>query len=122
MSRPRIAWGEVTLDCLDATRVAEFWSELLGVRATPQDNGLFQLGPMVQGGPVLNVQPVPEKKTAKARMHLDVWTDDLDAAVALVQELGGSDTGEHHTSAEGRWFVMADPEGNEFCLVALKPG
>jgi predicted enzyme related to lactoylglutathione lyase len=68
---------------------------------------------------VINFQPVPEEKVGKTRMHLDIWVDDLDAAISLVQQLGGKNTGEVHKNAEWMVVVMADPEGNEFCLVAL---
>jgi predicted enzyme related to lactoylglutathione lyase len=67
----------------------------------------------------INIQPVPEPKVGKARVHLDIWVDDLDAAIALVEGLGGAHTGEVHTGPEGVDVVMTDPEGIEFCLVAL---
>jgi predicted enzyme related to lactoylglutathione lyase len=70
---------------------------------------------------VINIQPVPEDKVGKARVHLDVWVDDLDAAVSYVEQLGGSHTGEVHREPEGIDVVMTDPEGTEFCLVALPP-
>jgi predicted enzyme related to lactoylglutathione lyase len=119
MSRPHIEWGEVTIDCGDAERVAAFWSKLFDRPAIPQSDGRFQLGPTVPGGPVINFQPVPEEKTGKARVHLDLWVDDFDLAISLVEQLGGTSTGEVHTHPQGRWAVMADPEGTEFCLVAL---
>jgi predicted enzyme related to lactoylglutathione lyase len=122
MNRAETAWGEVTMDCRDAGRVAAFWSQLLDQPALAQSDGLFQLGPTVRGGPVINFQPVPEEKVGKTRMHLDIWVDDLDAAVSLVEQLGGKKTGEVHTNTEGTWGVMADPEGTEFCLVALATG
>ncbi len=84
------------------------------------NNAGFSLGGPV-GGPVINIQPVPEEKVGKARVHLDLWVDDLAAAVARVQELGGRRTGEMHTEREGTGAVMTDPEGTEFCLVALPP-
>lgn len=117
--RPRVAWAEVTIDCRDPERVAKFWSGLLDAPATGGDGGWFHLGPVVRGGPVINFQPVPEEKVGKTRTHLDLWVDDLEAAVSLVEQLGGKDTGELHVSAEGTDAVMADPEGNELCLVAL---
>jgi predicted enzyme related to lactoylglutathione lyase len=117
---PTVAWGEVTIDCRDPERVAAFWSELLDTSARPQSDGWFQLGPIVQGGPVLNIQPVPEEKVGKARVHLDLWVDDLEAAVSLVEQLGGRHTGEVHTVPEGTDVVMADPEGTEFCVFALR--
>jgi predicted enzyme related to lactoylglutathione lyase len=55
-------------------------------------------------------------------VHLDIWVDDLDAAISRVEQLGGAHTGEVHTAPEGTDVVMIDPEGTEFCLVALPAG
>jgi predicted enzyme related to lactoylglutathione lyase len=110
----------VTIDCCDTVRAAAFWSEMLGLPARTQElEGWFQLGPAVSGGPVLNIQPVPDKKVGKARVHLDFWVDDLPGAVALVERLGGKRLDELQ---HGPWTnaVMADPEGIEFCLVAQR--
>jgi hypothetical protein len=65
---------------------------------------------------VINIQPVGEAKVGKSRLHLDLWVNDLPAAVALVEHLGGRALDEH---AYDEWLirVMADPEGIEFCLV-----
>jgi predicted enzyme related to lactoylglutathione lyase len=76
---------------------------------------------VVSGGPVINFQPVPEHKAGKTRVHLDLWPDDLDAAVAVAEQLGGRRLGEMGADPDGMGFVMANPEGNEFCLVALPP-
>jgi predicted enzyme related to lactoylglutathione lyase len=66
---------------------------------------------------VLNCQPVPESTAGKTRAHLAVRPDDLAGAVRRGQDLGGRHTDETHTYDEGTVAVMADPEGNEFCLV-----
>jgi predicted enzyme related to lactoylglutathione lyase len=122
MRRPSVAWGEVTIDCLETKRVAAFWGALLDVPLQSHSQAAwFRVGPLVSGGPVINFQPVPERKVGKTRIHLDLWTDDLDAAVALAEHLGGRRVGEMGEDPEGVGFVMADPEGNEFCLVALPP-
>lgn len=71
------------------------------------------------GGPRINFQPVPEPTPGKARVHLDFQVRDLDAAIARVEELGGSFTGERHDYDVGVVVVMADPEGTEFCLSHL---
>jgi predicted enzyme related to lactoylglutathione lyase len=115
----QVAWGEVTVDCYDTEPVARFWGELLGASVTSQSDGWFRLGPLVAGGPVINFQPVPEPKVGKARLHLDVWVDDLDAGVAFAQELGATALRDAVTEPEGTGVVMADPGGNEFCLIAL---
>jgi predicted enzyme related to lactoylglutathione lyase len=121
MRRPSVAWGEITIDCLETKRVAAFWGALLDMPLQSHSQAAwFRVGPLVSGGPVINFQPVPERKVGKTRIHLDLWTDDLDAAVALAEHLGGRRVGEMGEDPEGVGFVMADPEGNEFCLVALR--
>jgi predicted enzyme related to lactoylglutathione lyase len=66
---------------------------------------------------VITFQPVPEEKSGKTHIHVDVWVADLGAAVGLVEQLGGSSLGERHHYDEGTVVVRSDPEGNEFCLV-----
>jgi predicted enzyme related to lactoylglutathione lyase len=107
------------VDCVDPPRVSEFWGRLLGVPVrTTGLPGWLRIGPTASGGPAITFQPVPEEKTGKARIHLDVWVDQLDAAIVLVGELGGgASSGEIHRYDEGTVVVMSDIEGNEFCLV-----
>jgi len=115
----RARWAAVTVDCVDPRRVADFWGRLLGTPTRPVDGlpGWLRLGPTVAGGPVITFQPVPEEKAGKTRIHLDLWVDDLDAAMGTVAALGGRHSGETHRYDEGTVAVMADAEGNEFCLV-----
>jgi predicted enzyme related to lactoylglutathione lyase len=114
---PRFTLHEITMDCLDAELVATFWSRLLGAELREPLPGWKRLGPLTDGGPVLNFQPVPEPKVGKSRMHLDLLTDDLTGAIRRVVELGGRELAERHVYEEGTVSVMADPEGHEFCLV-----
>jgi predicted enzyme related to lactoylglutathione lyase len=108
---------EITVDCVDVEAVATFWAAVLGTELREPLPGWRRLGPMTEGGPVLNFQPVPEPKQGKNRMHLDLRTDDIDDAVLTVTRLGGRHAGERHDYDEGVVLVMTDPEGNEFCLV-----
>ncbi len=80
--------------------------------------GWLRLGPSTEARPLLNFQPVPEPKQEKSRVHLDLLTDDLDAAIVRIMALSGSSAGERHEYDEGTVVVMADPEGTEFCVVA----
>jgi predicted enzyme related to lactoylglutathione lyase len=115
---PSAAWATVTVDCVEPQRVSEFWGRLLDVPVrTIGLPGWFRIGPTAPGGPAITFQPVPEEKVGKARIHLDVWVDDLDAAIILVGDLGGTSTDETHLYDEGTVVVMSDVEGNEFCLV-----
>jgi predicted enzyme related to lactoylglutathione lyase len=113
---------EITIDCLSPALVGGFWSALLDapLRDEPLP-GWLRLGPLTEDGPLINFQPVPEGKQGKNRLHLDVLTDDLPAAIARVQALGGEDRAEKHVYDVGTVVVMADPEGNELCLVAGNP-
>lgn len=109
----------ITIDCLDPHLVARFWAGLLGSEPQASLPGWYQLGEL--GDPRINFQPVPEKKTVKARIHLDLTVDNIDRAVEATVQAGGRATGERHEYAEGIVVVMADPEGNEFCLVEYFP-
>ncbi len=66
----------------------------------------------------LSFQRVPEDKVVKNRIHLDIFTDDLAGAIARLVELGARDLGDDERSEYGfTWRLLADPEGNEFCIV-----
>ena len=107
----------VGIDVADVDRSAQFWIALLGVRVAKRaDNYLFFER---QGdGPALYVQKVPEKKTAKTRVHLDIAVGNLDTAVARAVAIGAKKV---QSFAEGEMghVVMEDPDGNEFCLTHL---
>lgn len=124
MSTSAVAWAGVTIDSAAPDRLAAFWSALLGVPSRPAGpgrEGWYRLGPTVAGGPVLNFQPVGEAKAGKVRIHLDLWCDDLDAAVRRVGELGGrAPRGYEAVPGRGTIAVVADPEGHEFCLISAE--
>jgi predicted enzyme related to lactoylglutathione lyase len=113
-----VAWAEVTIDCQDPQTLAAFWSELLAVElGRPAFPGWARTRSTVPGGPFLNFQPVAEPKVGKSRLHLDVWTDDLQATAEWVCQHGGAYTGEVHADKAWTVAVMTDPEGTEFCIV-----
>ena len=107
----------ITIDCQDVEAVAAFWAALFDSDLRESLPGWRRLGPLTPGGPVLTFQPVSEAKHGKARLHLDLQVDDLQAAVTLVERLGGRSLNEMHEYDEGTVAVLADVEGNEFCLV-----
>lgn len=120
MHRGTFALSGITIDCIDPVVVAEFWSRLFDVETRTDADlpGWLRFGPVVPGGPHMNFQPVPEPKAAKARIHLDLWVDNLATATEFVRHLGGTGPSATHTYDAGIVAVVADPEGNEFCLVA----
>jgi predicted enzyme related to lactoylglutathione lyase len=110
----------ITIDCLEPLRLARFWAAMFGTElesAVGEGPAYVDLLPL-PGVPILRFQRVPEPKVVKNRVHLDVAVEDLDDARARVEALGGrAISREVVAEYTYRWLVMADPEGNEFCLV-----
>ena len=108
------------VDCNDARRVGEFWAQLLGMplEADQGDATEFWIDFGVEGRDLLFVT-VPEPKAVKNRLHIDLRPDDQQAEVARALTLGARrvDIGQ----GEQTWVVLADPEGNEFCILRALP-
>lgn len=113
-------WSGVTVDCRDPLRLSKFWGSLLNIPATSEhgdDPNWATLGSRSGTSPRLTFQRVPEPKTGKIRIHLDVQVDDIDSGRHEVEILGGRWSGIRHDYDEGVVLIMLDPEGHEFCLV-----
>jgi hypothetical protein len=114
---------DVCVDCADPWSLSHWWAEVLGYRVRshteadlddlrargidrPEDDPYIALDPVDGSGPRVWFNRVPEPKTVKNRVHVDVYgdVDDLLARGAKLVE------------QQSRWTVMADPEGNEFCV------
>jgi predicted enzyme related to lactoylglutathione lyase len=109
------------LDAVDPTRVADFWCEVLGwqVLATDEDVGLVEIGPADGRWPGIDIMRVPEPKTGKNRLHLDLRADGSTTAEERPRLLAlGATRTEVGQPDDVSWVVLADPEGNEFCLLA----
>jgi hypothetical protein len=108
---------EICIDVVDPRRVAGFWCELLGyVPEGDLDARWVHLEPPEDAEiPVLNLQRVPEHKEIKNRLHLDVYVDDTEEWIAQAVELGASRL-RLNDDANDWYQVMADVEGNEFCI------
>ena len=115
MSIPHARVGAVMIDCHDPDTLFEFWSEITGVEVAQRfPNYIF--GSKIPGNHIrLAFQKVPEDKEVKNRLHLDLTHEDPEALIDRVIELGGSRL-EDHEVAGFHWTVLADPEGNEFCV------
>ena len=107
--------GMVTIDSVDAVALAEFWTAALGVAITERvgDEYLI-LGDRAHGVRVA-LQRVAEQRTGKNRVHLDFGTDDRPAEVARLVGLGARELAVHELPGLS-WSVLADPQGNEFCV------
>lgn len=107
----------LVLDCRDPERLAEFWAGALGYqRVGAAGNYILLLAPE-SGLPKLLLQQVPEDKAVKNRMHLDIELPDIETEAARLEELGATRLQPGTQSEHGStWVLMADPEGNEFCV------
>ena len=106
---------EVCIDSCDPGLLATFWSTLLGYRVEGDANGRWVHLEPPSGLPVLNLQLVPEAKAGKNRLHFDLYVERPEDWIARSEALGASRVRLHDDPTD--WFqVMADPEGNEFCI------
>jgi len=120
-----LRWQCVCIDSLDPRGTADFWEAALGWRRTLDHQDEVVLEPPV-GSPEDGVSPdllflrVPEGKAVKNRLHLDLRPGDQAAEVARLEALGARriDVGQLDPS----WVVLADPEGNELCVLRALEG
>ncbi|MGH2774325.1 MAG: VOC family protein [Actinomycetota bacterium] len=108
----------VTLDAADPHRLAEFWSELLGYKVVYDDDDEVAIEKPDESGPAVLFLKAPDVKAGKNRMHFDLNPDEQAAEVERALSLGAT----HVEIGQGRdpdvtWKVLADPEGNEFCIL-----
>lgn len=111
----------VTLDCAEPMALARFWQQVAG--GAIDDRTLNDDWVNLRDVPVighLGFQRVAEGKWVKNRVHLDLEVDDIDSAVRRLGELGAEPLGDTVDEGTGWLRVMADPEGNEFCLIVRR--
>lgn len=110
----------ITFDCADALKLATFWAQLAGWHVYTDGDPEVFVAPSYppQNHPNLLFIPVPEGKTAKNRVHLDVVPTDRtrDEAVEHAVGLGATVVGDFRNEKGGGWVTLTDPEGNEFCI------
>jgi catechol 2,3-dioxygenase-like lactoylglutathione lyase family enzyme len=110
-----LALTHVTFDCADAAATAAFWSAALG---RPIDDGASpEYATLAGGAPGWMFIRVPEPKSTKNRVHPDLTTDDLEGELTRLKDLGATHLADHDEDGT-RWATLADPEGNEFDVVA----
>jgi predicted enzyme related to lactoylglutathione lyase len=120
----------IVLDCLDPDTSVEFWSLALGYTLADKLDEYRVLVPSPGRGaslaeihgPVLILAKSEDPKAGKNRMHIDVHPDDAEAHIMRLQRLGATIVGERVERFGIWWQVMADPEGNELCVVSGAQG
>jgi hypothetical protein len=106
---------EIVFDCAGPATLVRFWSALLGGEPVDRSHDWSYIDP--PGFVRIAFQLVPEGKAAKNRLHLDLDVDDIGEATAEAVRLGAVPLGGVVNDAQGRFQVLQDPEGNEFCFV-----
>jgi hypothetical protein len=112
---------ELVIDCHDPERLGRFWSELLGYEVSDRTDDPDEFSVQLQGpagaGPTILLVRTPDVKSVKNRLHIDVNPTDRtqEEEVERILALGATraDVGQ----GEQSWVVLADPEGNEFCVL-----
>jgi predicted enzyme related to lactoylglutathione lyase len=105
----------VTIDCADPQALARFWTEAAGYKVDGDWSFFVMLSPAEGEGIAIGLQKVPEPRVAKNRVHIDWTSDDRPAEIERLKKLGATVLGEE-TMPGLSWTVLADPEGNEFCV------
>lgn len=111
--------SSLAIDAHDPKALARFWCEVLNYQLDDEEEGFVSISPAEGQGLQLDFLQVPEGKTVKNRLHLDIRALDLkqDAEVTRVESLGAHRVDVGQTSKDS-WVVLADPEGNEFCILS----
>ncbi|GGI37786.1 hypothetical protein GCM10010988_15720 [Cnuibacter physcomitrellae] len=111
-------WEEVVVDSRDPIALGGWWLRALGWVEVGRDEDGFEIAPAEGAHPTLYFGHTDEEKVGKNRLHLDFVPDDQAAEVDRLLALGASraDIGQHDVP----WVVLADPEGNEFCVLSAR--
>ena len=130
-----LRWYSVVIDCHDTAAQARWWADVLDwqiiheaddeVAVVPKHvtEESVRTTPWEQVGPGLVFVPVPEDKTVKNRLHIDLAPQLDDDQAAMVEALiakGATRVDVGQDEEEATWVVLADPEGNEFCLLSSR--
>jgi hypothetical protein len=109
----------IAVDALEPRLLADFWCDVLGWHVLEEGEGVISIGPADGSWPTIDLIPVPEQKTVKNRLHLDVRADGTSTAEELARLLAlGARRVDVGQAPDVSWVVLGDPEGNEFCLLS----
>jgi len=111
-------WWSVEVDCADHRAQARFWASVLGWKVMVESDEEMAIAKDETSWPGMVFSNVPEAKTVKNRLHIDLRPDDQAAEVARLEGMGA--TRAEIGQGEVPWVVMADPEGNEFCVLTAR--
>ena len=109
----------ITIDALEPRAVADFWCQVLGWEVVEEEDSGLTIAAVDGAWPMIDVVAVPDRKQTKNRLHLDLRAADTSTAQELERLLVlGAVRVEVGQPDDVSWVVLADPEGNEFCLLS----
>ncbi len=109
----------LAIDAVQPRVVADFWCAVLGWQVVEESEDGVSIAAADGGGPTIDVLQVPEPKTVKNRLHLDLRADGMPTQAELERLLAlGARRVDIGQGPDVSWVVLADPEGNEFCLLS----
>jgi predicted enzyme related to lactoylglutathione lyase len=116
-----VSLHHIVIDARDLPALARFWAQVLDWRILSEREGEIVIGADVTASVGICFMPVTDKKTVKNRVHLDLGPDpdEQDAEIERILALGARRANIGQTGTES-WTVLADPEGNEFCVLRPK--
>ncbi|AGZ39920.1 VOC family protein [Actinoplanes friuliensis] len=111
-------WEQVVVDAEDPARLARWWAEALGYQIVHEEPDEVEIRRTPETLPGLLFGMSPDPKTVKNRLHIDLRPEDQESEVERLVDMGARpvDIGQHDVS----WVVLADPEGNEFCVLSSR--
>jgi len=130
-----LKWYTTVIDCQDLHAQARWWADVLDWQLVYEDDNQAAIAPKHEQdrplsaeewptvGPALVFVPVPDDKTIKNRLHLDLAphiTDDRDALIDALLARGATRANVGQDEPKASWTVLADPEGNEFCVLSAR--
>jgi len=113
-----LEWEQTIIDAAEPARLGRWWQEALGWVTVNEDPEEFEIRPAPDHPPGLLFARVPEEKSIKNRLHLDFRPEDRDVEVERLLPLGA--TRVDVDQGDPSWVVLADPEGNEFCVLGSR--
>ena len=106
----------LVLDCAHPESLSEFWAHALGYKVLGGVENYVMIVDPEEKAPHLLLQKVPEPKSGKNRMHLDIHVADIETEATRLEGLGAKRQSGPQSEHGSTWILMADPEGNEFCV------
>jgi Glyoxalase-like domain len=114
-------FSELVVDSAEPRRIARWWADVLDYRIVDEEDEIVEIAGPSGSGPTIVFLRVPEPKSVKNRLHIDLSPTDGEQAAELARLEGlGAERADVGQAEDASWIVLRDPEGNEFCLLGSR--